>query len=297
MKVKIENPSLIHYLCRMFYEQTTLNCRGTLLDLSTPIVMGVLNTTPDSFFAGSRVADEKALLHRAERMLTEGVSILDIGGMSSRPGADIIDEAAEMQRVLPAIKAVIKRFPSAIISIDTIRANIVRAGVEAGASIVNDISAGRLDTTMFSTVAELNAVPYILMHTKALPKTMQQEAIYEDVTLDILDFFIERVGILRGLGVKDIVVDVGFGFGKTLKQNYGLLRKMAVFKILDCPILVGLSRKTMIWQTLDTTPDAALNGTTAANMLALMGGAKILRVHDVREAVETIKIFNNYEGY
>jgi dihydropteroate synthase len=281
----------------MFYEQTTLNCRGTLLDLSKPIVMGVLNTTPDSFFAGSRVANEEALLHQAERMLTEGVSILDIGGMSSRPGAEIIDEAEEMRRVLPAIKAVIKRFPTAIISIDTIRANIVRAGVEAGASIVNDISAGRLDTTMFSTVAELNNVPYILMHTKALPKTMQQEAIYEDVTLDILDFFIERVGILRGLGVKDIVIDVGFGFGKTLKQNYELLRKMSVFKILDCPILVGLSRKTMIWQALDTTPDAALNGTTAANMLALMGGAKILRVHDVREAIETIKIFNNYVDY
>ncbi len=278
----------------MLYEQTTLNCRGTLLDLMSPIVMGVLNTTPDSFFAGSRLEDEKAILTRAERMITEGVSILDIGGMSSRPGAAIIAEAEEMRRVLPAIKAVVKAFPSAIISVDTIRASVVRAAVEAGAAIVNDISAGSLDNKLFSTVAELGT-PYILMHMKAVPKTMQQVAKYEDVTLEILDFFIEKVGILRGLGVKDIVVDTGFGFGKTLEQNYELLRKLSVFKILDCPILAGLSRKTMIWKGLDITPETALNGTTAANMLALMGGAKILRVHDVKEAVETIKIFNLYQ--
>lgn len=277
----------------MLYEQTTLNCRGTLLDLATPIVMGVLNTTPDSFFTNSRVADEKAILTLAERMITEGVSILDIGGMSSRPGAAIIDEGEEMRRVLPAVEAVAKAFPSAIISIDTVRASVARAAVEAGAAIVNDISAGSLDDALFSAVAELQT-PYILMHMKAKPETMQQEAVYEDVTLDILDFFIQKVGILRGLGVKDIVIDTGFGFGKTLEQNYELLRKLSVFKILDCPILVGLSRKTMIWKALDITPDAALNGTTAANMLALMGGAKILRVHDVREAVETIKIFNHY---
>lgn len=279
----------------MLYEQTTLNCRGTLLDLMSPIVMGVLNTTPDSFFAGSRLADEKALLTRAERMITEGAAILDIGGMSSRPGATIISEAEEMQRVLPAVEAVAKAFPSAIISVDTIRASVVRAAVGAGASIVNDISAGSLDDALFSTVAELGT-PYILMHMKAVPKTMQQSAKYEDVTLEILDFLIEKVGILRGLGVKDIVIDMGFGFGKTLEQNYELLRKLSVFKILDCPILVGLSRKTMIWKGLDITPETALNGTTAANMLALMGGAKILRVHDVKEATETIKIFNLYQN-
>jgi dihydropteroate synthase len=279
----------------MLYEQTTLNCRGTLLDLMSPIVMGVLNTTPDSFFAGSRLADEKDLLTRAERMITEGGSILDIGGMSSRPGAAIISESEEMQRVLPAIEAVAKAFPSALISVDTIRASVARAAVEAGATIVNDISAGSLDAAMFSTVAELGT-PYILMHMKAVPKTMQQAAKYEDVTLEILDFLIEKVGILRGLGVKDIVIDTGFGFGKTLEQNYELLRKLSVFKILDCPILVGLSRKTMIWKGLDITPDTALNGTTAANMLALVGGAKILRVHDVKEAVETIKIFNLYQN-
>lgn len=279
----------------MLYEQTTLNCRGQLLDLSAPIVMGILNVTPDSFFARSRVEDEKMLLKHAERMMTEGSSILDIGGMSSRPGAKIIDENEEIRRVLPAIEAISKEFPSVIISIDTIRANVARAAVEAGASIVNDISAGNLDAQMFQTVADLG-VPYILMHMKATPKTMQQSAIYTDVTLEILDFFIEKVGILRGLGVKDIVVDIGFGFGKTLEQNYELLRKLNVFKILDCPILAGLSRKTMIFKALNTTPDEALNGTTATNMLALMGGAKILRVHDVREAVEAIKIFNLYEN-
>jgi dihydropteroate synthase len=280
----------------MLYEQTTLNCNGKLLDISRPIVMGVLNMTPDSFFAGSRMSDEKALLQRAERMITEGSSILDIGGMSSRPGATIIDEAEEMRRVLPAIEVVKKTFPTAIISIDTIRASVAQAAVEAGASIVNDISAGNLDEKMFVTVAKLN-VPYILMHMKATPKTMQEVAIYDNISLEILDFFIEKIGILRGLGVKDIVVDAGFGFGKTVEQNFELLRKLSVFKILDCPLLVGVSRKTMIWKTLDITPDAALNGTTAANMLALMNGAKILRVHDVKEAIETIKIFNNYLGF
>jgi dihydropteroate synthase len=279
----------------MIYEQTTLNCGGKLLDIRQPIVMGVLNTTPDSFFAGSRIADEKMLLTQAERMILEGVSILDIGGMSSRPGAEIIDEKEEMRRVLSAIKAVAKAFPEAIISIDTIRASVAEASIEAGAAIVNDISAGNLDEKMFVTVAKLN-VPYILMHMKATPKTMQNEAVYQDITLEILDFFIEKIGILRGLGVKDIVVDAGFGFGKTLEQNFELLRKLSVFKILDCPILAGLSRKTMICKTLNIEPNSALNGTTAANMLALMQGAKILRVHDVKEAVEAIKIYNNFSG-
>jgi dihydropteroate synthase len=279
----------------MLYEQTTLNCHGKLLDISTPIVMGILNITPDSFFVGSRIKDEKMLLEHAERMITEGVSILDIGGMSSRPGAVIIKESEEIRRVLPAIEVVKKAFPSAIISVDTIRASVAKAAVESGASIVNDISAGNLDEKMFVTVAELG-VPYILMHMKATPKTMQEAAIYDDIALEILDFFIAKIGILRGLGVKDIVVDAGFGFGKTLEQNYELLRKLAVFKILDCPMLAGVSRKAMIWKTLNITAESALNGTTAANMLALINGAKILRVHDVKEAVETIKIFNNYLG-
>jgi dihydropteroate synthase len=277
----------------MFYEQTTLNCGGKLLDISKPVVMGILNTTPDSFFEGSRVSGETAIVQRAERMLTEGVSILDIGGMSSRPGATIIEEAEEMRRVIPAIEAVIKAFPQAIISVDTIRANVARAAVGVGARIVNDISAGNLDEKMFVTVANLS-VPYILMHMKATPKTMQDAPIYDNIAHEILDFFIEKIGILRGLGVKDIVIDTGFGFGKTTPQNYELLKKLSVFKMLECPMLVGVSRKTMIWKLLDITPEYALNGTTAANMLALMNGAKILRVHDVKEAVETVKIFNAY---
>lgn len=278
------------------YEQTTLNCNGQLLDIEKPIVMGILNTTPDSFFAKSRVwGSEKQILAHAERLITEGSSILDFGGMSSRPGAEIIDEAEEMRRVLPAIEAVKKAFPTTIISIDTIRASVAKAAVEVGASIINDISAGNLDEKMFVTVAKLK-VPYILMHMKATPKTMQSAAVYDDITLNILDFFIEKIGILRGLGVKDIVVDAGFGFGKTLEQNYELLRKLSVFKILDCPLLVGLSRKSMIYKSLNITSDNALNGTTAAHTLALMNGAKILRVHDVKEAVEAIKIYNQYLG-
>ncbi|MDZ7876353.1 MAG: dihydropteroate synthase [Saprospiraceae bacterium] len=277
----------------MFYEQTTLNCGGRLLDISKPVVMGILNTTPDSFFKDSRVSDKKMVLQLAERMITEGVSILDIGGMSSRPGAAIIEEAEEMQRVLPAIEAVIKYFPSTIISVDTIRANVARAAVEAGAMLVNDISAGNLDEKMFVTIAELG-VPYILMHMKDTPKTMQKAAVYDDMTHEILDFFIEKIGVLRGLGVKDIVIDAGFGFGKTVSQNYELLRKLSVFKMLECPMLVGASRKTMIWKLLDITPELSLNGTTAVNMLALSNGAKILRVHDVKEAVETIKIYTAY---
>jgi dihydropteroate synthase len=279
----------------MIYEPTTLNCKGQLLDLRTPIVMGILNITPDSFFAGSRLADEKAILEAAERMITEGSSILDIGGMSSRPGAEIISEADEMRRVLPAIEAIHKRFPQAIMSIDTIRASVAKASIEAGASIVNDISAGNLDEKMFVTVSEL-AVPYILMHMKATPKTMQSETNYDDISLEILDFFIEKIGQLRSLGVKDIVVDLGFGFGKKLEQNYELFRKLNVFKILECPLLVGVSRKSMIYKALNINAENALNGTTAANMLALVNGAKILRVHDVKEAVETINIFKHYSG-
>ena len=276
----------------MFYDQTTLNCNGFLLDITNPIVMGVINVTPDSFYKGSRVADEIALLTQAERMITEGVAILDIGGMSSRPGAAIIDEKEELNRVLPAIKSIIKHFPKALISVDTIRASVARASVEAGACIVNDITAGRFDSLMFETIADLRNVPYIVMHMKGdTPETMQKQAIYEDIALEILDFFIERIGILRGMNVKDIIIDPGFGFGKTIEHNFTLLNKMHVFKMLEVPILAGLSRKSMIWKTLNITADEALNGTTVCNLIALQQGAKILRVHDVKEAVQTIVLF------
>jgi dihydropteroate synthase len=277
----------------MLYEQTTLNCNGQLLDLSSPIVMGVLNITPDSFYENSRFTGASAFLERVERMITEGVSILDIGGMSSRPGAEIISEKEELMRVLPAIKTAVKRFPEAIISIDTIRSGVARACVNEGASIINDISAGKFDAQMFETIAELENIPYVLMHMKGeTPATMQSQANYEDdITLEVLDFLIEKVGILRGLGVKDIIVDAGFGFGKTTDHNFTLLKKMHVLKILEVPILAGLSRKTMIWKTLGITADEALNGTSVLNLVALQQGAKILRVHDVKEAVETIKLY------
>ena len=276
----------------MLYEQTTLNANGHIVDLTHPIVMGILNVTPDSFFKGSRIQSENALLKQAEHMLTEGATILDMGGMSSRPGADIISEAEEETRLLPALKTVKKHFSEALISVDTVRANIARASVGEGASIINDIAAGRFDNTMFETIADLKNIPYILMHMKGdSPQTMQYAAQYEDVTVEILDFFIEKLGILRGLGVKDIIIDVGFGFGKTVTHNFTLLKNMHVFKILEVPILAGLSRKGMIWKTLNCTPEDALNGTTALNMIALQQGAKILRVHDTKAAVECLKLF------
>lgn len=274
----------------MLYEQTTINCRGKLLDFTSPIVMGILNVTPDSFFAGSRAGNVVSLLEQAEKQLSEGATILDIGGMSTRPGAEMINESTELNRILPAIRAITRAFPEAVVSVDTFRAAIARACVGEGAHIVNDISGGTLDDKMFATVADLN-VPYVLMHTRGTPQTMQSLTQYDDVALEILDFFIEKVGILRGLGVKDIILDVGFGFAKNTEQNFELLKKLSIFKILECPILAGLSRKGMIWKTLGITPEESLNGTTAAHIFALQGGAKILRVHDVKAAIETIRIF------
>lgn len=274
----------------MLYEQTTINCRGKLLDFTSPIVMGILNVTPDSFFAGSRAGNVVSLLEQAEKQLSEGATILDIGGMSTRPGAEMINESTELNRILPAIRAITRAFPEAVVSVDTFRAAIARACVGEGAHIVNDISGGTLDDKMFATVADLN-VPYVLMHTRGTPQTMQSLTQYDDVALEILDFFIEKVGVLRGLGVKDIILDVGFGFAKNTEQNFELLKKLSIFKILECPILAGLSRKGMIWKTLGITPEESLNGTTAAHIFALQGGAKILRVHDVKAAIETIRIF------
>lgn len=266
---------------------TTLNCRGRLLSLSRPLVMGILNVTPDSFYDGGRYAGVDAALFRASAMLEEGAAIIDIGGMSSRPGAEILSSETELQRVLPVVEAIARRFPEAILSIDTIYSKTARACVEAGAAIINDISGGRLDEQMFETVAELE-VPYILMHMKGMPGNMQGQATYEDVVAEVLDFFIESIGRLRSLGVKDIVLDPGFGFGKTSAHNFRLLNNLHVFQITGCPLLAGVSRKSMIWKTLKITPEAALNGTTALHVIALQQGARILRVHDVRPAVETI---------
>lgn len=280
----------------MLYEQTTINCRGQLLELTSPIVMGIINVTPDSFYADSRAPNVLSLLEQVELQLTEGASIIDVGGMSTRPGAEMISEIVEMNRILPAIRAISRAFPKAIISVDTFRASIARACVEEGAHIINDVSGGCLDEQMFATVAELG-VPYILMHMRGTPQTMTQLTDYEDIALDLLDYFIEKVGILRGLKVKDIILDTGFGFAKTPEQSFELLAKLSVFQILECPILVGLSRKGMIWKTLGVEPKDSLNGTTAAHMLALQGGAKILRAHDVTAALEAIKIFEVYKKY
>lgn len=278
----------------MLNPQLTLNCRGRLLSLQAPKVMGVLNVTPDSFYDGGRYTAEASMLHRAEQLLEQGASIIDIGGMSSRPGAELIEPDEELSRVLPAIRAIHEHLPEAIISIDTIRGKVAREAVAAGAAIINDISAGAFDEDMYPAAAELQ-VPYLLMHMQGSPKTMQQRPDYEDVVREVLDFFIAETGKLRALGVKDILLDPGFGFGKTVEHNYQLLKQLHVFQILDLPLVAGLSRKSMINKVLGIKPEQALNGTTALNMVSLQQGAKLLRVHDVRPAVETIRLWQQLQ--
>lgn len=273
-----------------FYGKTTINCRGRLLDLSTPRVMGIINLTPDSFYADSRHKITDELLLSCEKMLTQGADILDLGGVSTRPGAETVTVDDELKRVLPAIEAIAKRFPEAILSIDTYWAYVAERAVQAGASIINDISAGQLDEAMCETVAKLN-VPYILMHMQGTPATMQHNPQYENVVLDVLDYLVCEVAKLRALGVKDIILDPGFGFGKTVEHNFQLLQGMDALKVTGLPVLAGLSRKSMICRTLGVKPNEALNGTTALNMVALTKGAKILRVHDVKEAVECVKLY------
>ncbi|HLP19375.1 MAG TPA: dihydropteroate synthase [Chitinophagales bacterium] len=267
----------------------TINIKGRLLDLSKPIVMGILNVTPDSFYDGGKLTGTDALLQQAEKMLREGATILDIGGMSSRPGAEIIGEDEELERVLPAVKAIVANFPDAIISIDTIRAKVAWQAIQAGAHIVNDISAGRLDDRMIETVATA-LVPYVIMHMQGLPHTMQQNPEYANVTTEVMDFLAERIAVCQKAGITDIILDPGFGFGKSVEHNYTLLRNLKYFANLNLPVLAGVSRKSMICKPLGVNPDKALNGTTAANTIALLNGASILRVHDVKEAMEAIKI-------
>ena len=280
----------------MIFPQTTLNCAGTLLDLSVPQVMGIINLTPDSFFADSRKQGVESAVTAAEQMLAEGASILDLGGMSSRPGAEIITVEEELKRVVDPIKAIKDRFPDVLISIDTVHSEVARQAVAAGAALVNDISAGSIDTEMYAAVADLR-VPYILMHMQGSPKTMQLAPQYEDVLQEVLDFFIKEVSELKKLGLHDIVIDPGFGFGKTVEQNYQLLANMHVFGILEVPILAGVSRKSMISKLLKVKSKDALNGTTAAHVVALQQGARILRVHDVRAACEAVSIWQAVEKH
>ena len=274
----------------MLEPQTTLNCNGQIVSLEEPLIMGIINVTPDSFYDGGLHTEQKLMLKKVEQMLATGAAIIDVGGMSSRPGAEIITVSEELKRVIPAIEAIHKYFPAAIISIDTIHGEVAKTAVLAGAAIINDISAGKTDSSMYPVVAELG-VPYILMHMKGQPKNMQEQANYEDVRTAVLDFFIQEIGKLRTLGVKDIIVDPGFGFGKSLSHNYQLLNYLHIFKILDVPILAGLSRKSMIYKALGLTAAEALNGTSVLNLVALQQGASILRVHDVKEAKETIQLF------
>lgn len=272
----------------------SINLNGYLLDLSTPRIMGILNVTPDSFFDGGQFQKRDHILPQVEKMLQEGADIIDVGGMSSRPGANIISEQEELDRVLKVVEWILEAFPTTPISIDTVRSGVANACIQAGAAMVNDISAGAFDANLYQTVADLQ-VPYVLMHMQGKPENMQKAPTYEQVPIEVLDFMIAQVGRLRELGVHDVIIDPGFGFGKTVEHNFELLRNLAIFKILDCPILAGVSRKSMINRVLKTRPETALNGTTAAHMLALQNGASILRVHDVLEAKQAIQIWQAYE--
>ncbi len=277
-----------------FYSNNTLNLRGELLCLDRPKVMGILNVTPDSFYEGSRVNGEKEILTQAARMIEEGADLLDLGGYSSRPGASAITESEECDRVLPAIRLLRDHFPKTPLSIDTFRSFVARQAVDEGASLINDISGGEQDPQMFETVADLG-VPYILMHMRGTPQTMSSLTHYENLLKEIADYFHKKVFLLRQLGARDIILDPGFGFSKTAAQNFELLKGLPYFSIFGLPVLAGLSRKSMIWKTLETDPAGALNGTTALNALALTSGASILRVHDVREAVECVTLFQKMQ--
>ncbi len=267
----------------------TLNCKGRLLVADKPLVMGIINATPDSFYTGSRQNTVDGILQQAEAMLLQGADILDIGGQSSRPGSISIGEDEELNRVVDGIVGIHDRFPDAFISIDTYYSRVAKEAVASGASIVNDISAGSMDENMFATVASLR-VPYVLMHMQGTPQTMQQSPHYEKVTKDVLDFFIAKIDLLKKEGISDIIIDPGFGFGKTIVHNFELLRQLSVFKLIDHPLLLGISRKSTIYKTLGITAEEALNGTTVLNTIGLMNGANILRVHDVKEAREAIQL-------
>ena len=272
----------------------TLNCKGGLLVVDKPLVMGILNVTPDSFYAGSRVGDED-VLRQAERMINDGAAILDIGGQSTRPGSERVPVEVELARVTGAIAAIHARFPDIPISIDTFQARVAAEAVAAGASIVNDVSAGSIDAAMIDTVAKLQ-VPYVLMHMKGTLDTLREEFVYEHIGLEVLDWFIHQVALCRKAGIKDIILDPGFGFGKNSVQNLALLKQLEVLNVLERPVLVGLSRKRTIWKTLGVTADEALNGTTVINTISLLKGAHMLRVHDVREAVEAVNLWQAYQG-
>jgi dihydropteroate synthase len=269
---------------------STINCRGKLVDLSCPKVMGILNLTPDSFYDGGRSSDVKVMLEHVEKMVSEGADFIDIGGYSSRPGAEHVPADEELQRVLPAVKAIISQFPSTIISVDTFRSNVAARCIEEGASIINDISAGALDNQMMQTIANYQ-VPYIMMHMRGNVQNTHQQIAYDDIMKEILTYFSQKIANARSYGINDLIIDPGFGFSKTLEHNYEVLEDLDHFAITDLPLLVGFSRKSMVCKVLEVNPENALNGTTVLNTLALSKGAKILRVHDVKEAKQCVDLF------
>jgi len=271
-----------------------INLNDKLIDLSTPIVMGILNTTPDSFFKGNRFVSDKGILKCVEKIVAEGGSLIDIGGYSTRPQAEVVTDEEEIRRVSEALEIILKKFPDVYISVDTFRSTVVREVVRNyKVAMINDIGGGTLDPLMFETIGDLK-VAYVLMHTRGTPQTMQSKTDYDDLTADVFRFLEKRIAQLKLFGVNDIIIDPGFGFAKTGDQNFELLKKLSYLKELNVPVLAGLSRKSMIYNLLDTDAEGALNGTTAANMLALLGGASILRVHDVKEAFQTIEIYKAY---
>jgi dihydropteroate synthase len=276
---------------KLFPPKITLRSKGKLFLLDRPWVMGIMNITPDSFYEGSRVSQDEALiLHQAEKMLVSGADLLDIGGYSSRPGANEVSLEEEMSRVLPAIAAIKREFPEAKVSIDTFRSKIASSAVQCGADFVNDISAGTLDPDMIETVGKLQ-VPYIAMHMKGTPQNMQNQTAYDDILLEMMKYFSEKMNECKKAGINDVILDPGFGFAKTMEQNYWILRNLSYFKTIQAPLLIGVSRKSMIYKKLEINPGEALNGTTALHMAALMHGAQILRVHDAKEAKETVTLF------
>lgn len=267
----------------------SINCSGQLVEFSEPKVMGIINLTPDSFYDGGKLGDIRAILKQAEQMLQNGATFLDIGGYSSRPGADDVNQDEEINRVIPGVRAIVKEFPQAIVSIDTFRTEVALAAVQEGAAIINDISGGELDPRMFETAAGLG-VPYICMHMRGTPGSMALLNQYDDLTRELLKYFSEKIGQANKAGINDLIIDPGFGFAKNRQQNFELLDELGYFKTLNKPLLVGISRKSMIYKTLETDPEQALNGTTVLNTLALLKGADILRVHDVKEASQCIRL-------
>ncbi|PWA04404.1 dihydropteroate synthase [Flavobacterium psychrotolerans] len=269
----------------------TINCKGNLIDLATPKVMGILNITPNSFFDGGKYSNESEILSQSEKMLIEGATFIDIGAYSSKPNAAFVSEEEELGRIIPIVNLILKHFPEALLSIDTFRSEVARVCIEEGAAIINDISAGNLDDRMLEIVSNYK-VPYIMMHMRGTPQTMQTFTNYDNIVKEILFYFSEKVVKARSLGINDLIVDPGFGFAKSLEQNYEILRKLDLFQMLELPILVGFSRKSMIYKPLNSNAQEALNGTTVLNTIALEKGSKILRVHDVKEAVECVTLFN-----